>query len=65
MRSGLVRLRIARTRAMLGHALIASEDAKNFDEAKQVLKTAVNRDNDNPFAWLQLGMARKEVISVP
>jgi predicted Zn-dependent protease len=41
---------------MLGHALIASEDAKNFDEAKQVLKTAVNRDNDNPFAWLQLGM---------
>jgi predicted Zn-dependent protease len=41
---------------MLGHALIASEDSKNFAEAKQVLKTAVNRDNDNPFAWLQLGM---------
>jgi predicted Zn-dependent protease len=41
---------------MLGHALIASEDPKYFDEAKQVLKTAVNRDNDNPFAWLQLGM---------
>jgi len=41
---------------MLGHALIASEDDKNFSEAKQVLKTAVNRDNDNPFAWLQLGM---------
>jgi len=41
---------------MLGHALIASEDDKNFAEAKQVLKTAVNRDNDNPFAWLQLGM---------
>jgi len=41
---------------MLGHALIATEDAKNFAEAKQVLKTAVNRDNDNPFAWLQLGM---------
>ena len=41
---------------MLGHALIASEDAKNFEEAKQVLKTAVNRDNDNPFAWLQLGI---------
>ena len=40
----------------LGHALIASEDPKNFAEAKQVLKTAVNRDNDNPFAWLQLGM---------
>jgi predicted Zn-dependent protease len=41
---------------MLGHALIASEEEKNFAEAKQVLKTAVNRDNDNPFAWLQLGI---------
>ena len=41
---------------MLGHALIASEDAKQFAEAKQVLKTAVNRDNDNPFAWYQLGI---------
>jgi predicted Zn-dependent protease len=41
---------------MLGHALIATEDNKNFTEAKQVLKTAVNRDNDNPFAWLQLGI---------
>ncbi len=41
---------------MLGHALIASEDRKNFAEAKQVLKNAVNRDNDNPFAWYQLGI---------
>lgn len=41
---------------MLGHALIATEDRTNFNEAKQVLKTAVNRDNDNPFAWLQLGI---------
>ena len=41
---------------MLGHALIASEDPKLFAEAKQVLKTAVNRDNDNPFAWYQLGI---------
>ena len=41
---------------MLGHALIASEEPKNFTEAKQVLKTAVNRDNDNPFAWYQLGI---------
>lgn len=40
---------------MLGHALIATEDPKNFAEAKQVLKAAVNRDNDNPFAWQQLG----------
>src|SRR4030095_14972327 len=41
---------------MLGHALIATEDDKNFTEAKQMLKNAVNRDNDNPFAWLQLGI---------
>jgi predicted Zn-dependent protease len=41
---------------MLGHALIASEEPKNFAEAKQVLKTAVNRDNDNPFAWYELGI---------
>ena len=41
---------------MLGHALIATDDAKNFAEAKQMLKNAVNRDNDNPFAWLQLGI---------
>jgi len=41
---------------MLGHALIASEDSRNFAEAKQMLKNAVNRDNDNPFAWLQLGI---------
>jgi predicted Zn-dependent protease len=41
---------------MLGHALVATEDRNHLAEAKQVLKTAVNRDNDNPFAWLQLGM---------
>ena len=40
----------------LGHALIASEDSANFAEAKQVLKNGVNRDNDNPFAWMQLGI---------
>jgi predicted Zn-dependent protease len=42
--------------AMLGHALVATENQKNFPEAKQVLKTAVARDNDNPFAWYQLGI---------
>ena len=41
---------------MLGHALISSEKSENFAEAKRVLKNAVNRDNDNPFAWLQLGI---------
>ena len=42
--------------AMLGHALVATEDPKNFAEAKQVLKVAVSRDNQNPFAWYQLGI---------
>src|SRR3954454_23508395 len=41
--------------AMLGHALVSTEDPKNFAEAKQVLKAAVNRDNQDPFAWYQLG----------
>jgi predicted Zn-dependent protease len=42
--------------AMLGHALVATEDPKNFPEAKQILKVAVNRDNQDPFAWYQLGI---------
>ena len=42
--------------SMLGHALIATEDPKNFGEAKNILKTAVARDNENPFAWYQLGV---------
>ena len=40
----------------LGHALIASEDPKNFAEAERVLKVAVARDRENPFAWYQLGV---------
>ena len=42
--------------AMLGHALVATDDKANYAEAKSVLKAAVNRDNDNPDAWLSLGM---------
>jgi len=42
--------------AMLGHALVATEDPKNLAEAKQVLKNAVVRDNEDPFAWYQLGI---------
>jgi predicted Zn-dependent protease len=42
--------------SMLGHALIATENLKNFDEAKGILKTAVAKDNENPFAWYQLGI---------
>jgi predicted Zn-dependent protease len=42
--------------AMLGHALVATEDKANFAEAKQILKVAVNKDNEDPFAWYQLGI---------
>jgi predicted Zn-dependent protease len=42
--------------SMLGHALISTERKENFAEAKRVLKSAINRDNQNPFAWYQLGI---------
>lgn len=42
--------------SMLGHALISTDKREHFDEAKQVLKAAVGRDNQNPFAWYQLGI---------
>lgn len=38
-----------------GHALIATEDKANYPEAEKVLRQAVSRDDDNPFAWFQLG----------
>ncbi|MYL96701.1 M48 family metalloprotease [Novosphingobium sp. FGD1] len=41
---------------LFGHALIATEDPANFREAQSVLKTAVARDRENPFAWYQLGV---------
>jgi predicted Zn-dependent protease len=40
-----------------GHALIATEDKANYPEAVKVLRQAVARDDDNPFAWYQLGTA--------
>ena len=42
--------------AMLGHALISTENANNMKEAKGILKTAIAVDNENPFAWYQLGI---------
>jgi predicted Zn-dependent protease len=42
--------------ALFGHALIATEDRANFAEAERVLRAAISRDNDNPFAWYQLGV---------
>jgi predicted Zn-dependent protease len=43
--------------SLFGHALIATEDKQYLDEATQVLKAAVVKDNRNPFAWYQLGVA--------
>jgi len=39
-----------------GHALIATEDRANLVEAERVLRQAVARDKENPFAWYELGM---------
>jgi predicted Zn-dependent protease len=41
---------------MFGHALIATENPLYFREAEGVLKNAVARDRENPFAWYQLGV---------
>src|SRR3546814_16239123 len=42
--------------AMLGHALIATEDPANFEEARRILKLSVARAHENPFAWYKLGL---------
>lgn len=42
--------------SMFGHALIATEDEANHEEAERVLRAAVARDRLNPFAWYQLGV---------
>ena len=39
-----------------GHALLATEDKSHLEEAERVLRAAVARDRENPFAWYQLGM---------
>lgn len=42
--------------SLLGHALIATENPANLDEAEAVLRAAIGRDRENPFAWYQLGV---------
>ena len=42
--------------AMLGHALLATEKDTNLSEAERVLRASIGRDNEQPFAWYQLGM---------
>jgi predicted Zn-dependent protease len=43
---------------MLGHALVQSAERsgrpETFAEAEKVLRAALAKDDDNPFAWLQL-----------
>jgi predicted Zn-dependent protease len=51
--------------AILGHALVETEEPANLTEATQVLKAAVNRDNDNPFAWYQLGVVYAQIGDTP
>ena len=46
--------------AIFGHALVATEDKANLDEAVTVLKAAVAKDNQNPFAWYQLGVVYEQ-----
>lgn len=43
-----------------GHALIATDAKRNLPEAVTVLRSAVARDDDNPFAWYQLGTAYEQ-----
>jgi predicted Zn-dependent protease len=40
----------------LGHALISSEDDKNYAEARTILEKSLRLDAENPFAWYQLGV---------
>jgi predicted Zn-dependent protease len=51
--------------SLFGHALIASEDEKYTPEAQRVLKAAVTKDNENPFAWYQLGVVYERLGDGP
>lgn len=42
--------------AMLGHALLATEDKANYAEAERVLRLSVARDREDPLAWYALGV---------
>lgn len=47
------------------HALIATEDESHLPEAEQVLRAAVGRDRENPFAWYQLGIVYGRQGDIP
>ena len=38
-----------------GHALLSTDDPTHLPEAEKVLRLAVQRDSENPWAWTQLG----------
>ena len=40
----------------LGHALVTTEDPKDFAEAEILLRKAIAQDRENPFAWYNLGV---------
>ncbi|MBW4331221.1 M48 family metalloprotease [Stakelama sp. CBK3Z-3] len=48
-----------------GHALVATDDPANLDEAEAVLRQAVGRDDSNPFAWVQLGTVYERRGDIP
>ncbi len=56
LREAVRRTNQPRISVLLAHAVIATEDPANFAEAEQVLRVAVQRDRENPFAWYQLGV---------
>ena len=41
---------------LLGHALVSTENKADFAEAEPLLRKAIARDRENPFAWYQLGV---------
>jgi predicted Zn-dependent protease len=45
---------------LLGHALIATDDESHLPEAEKVLRNAVSRDPQNPFAWYSLGVVYQQ-----
>jgi predicted Zn-dependent protease len=48
-----------------GHALVATEDKSHLDEAETVLRAAVAKDRENPFAWYELGMVYGQKGDLP
>lgn len=40
----------------LGHALVSTENPKDFAEAEILLRKAIAQDRENPFAWYNLGV---------